>query len=53
LPFAPARARPGVNAFPDHAALELGKDAAHLEHGPAGWCAGIDGLLVQIEIALN
>ena len=45
--------KPGVDAFTDHLALELGEDAAHLEHGTAGGCRGVDRLLMQVEIALQ
>jgi hypothetical protein len=42
VPFALASPRKaGVDTFADHAALELGEDAAHLEHRPAGWRAGV------------
>ena len=41
----------GVDPLSDHAAFELGEDAAHLEHRPTGWRAGVERLLVQIQMA--
>jgi hypothetical protein len=38
--LSPAQRRP----LPDHAALEFGEDAAHLEHGAYVWCAPIKRL---------
>ena len=33
----------------DHSALELGENAAHLEHGFAGRDSSVDALLVQVQ----
>ena len=41
---------PGKYALADHGAFELGKDAHHLEHRPAGGCGGIKALLMQEQI---
>src|SRR5690242_18942 len=40
----------GLNPVADHAALEFGKGAEHLEKEPPGVGRGVDRLLVQIEI---
>jgi hypothetical protein len=31
-------------------ALELGKHAEHLKHGLIGWRAGVDTLLMEVEV---
>jgi hypothetical protein len=36
--------------LPQHRALELGEDAHHLEHRLAGRGAGVEALLVQVQI---
>jgi hypothetical protein len=41
---------PGQHALADHGAFELGKDAHHLEHRPAGGRGGIKALLMQEQI---
>lgn len=43
-------AKASHNALPDHRPLEFGEDAEHLEHHPARRCAGVQPLLVQVEI---
>jgi hypothetical protein len=35
-----------AHALDNHAALELGKHAHHLEHGFAGRCGGVDALVM-------
>jgi hypothetical protein len=45
-----ARERPAFDAFHDHGALKFAEHAKHLKHRLSGWGAGIDPLLVQIEI---
>jgi len=50
VPFALARANPGVDPFADNAALELGEDAEHLEHGLAGDGRRVEPLLAQEQI---
>jgi hypothetical protein len=40
---------PGEYALTDHGAFELGKDAHHLKHRPAGRRRGIKALLEQIN----
>jgi hypothetical protein len=39
-----------LDALDDHRALELGKDAEHLEHRLARWRAGIETLLMQVKV---
>jgi hypothetical protein len=39
-----------LDPFDYNAALELGKDAKHLKHRLPGWRAGIEALLMQIQI---
>jgi hypothetical protein len=38
--------------LPNHGALELGKNAHHLEHGSAAWGRGVQPLLMQVQINL-
>jgi hypothetical protein len=38
---------PGEHALADHGPFELGRDAHHLEHRPAGWRRGVQALLMQ------
>jgi hypothetical protein len=52
-PLALALASPRVDALHDHGALELGKDATHLEHGLARGRGRIDGLLVKVQVAVE
>jgi hypothetical protein len=42
----PRSLQAGANTLADHGALELGKHAAHLEHGLAGRRRGVDALLM-------
>jgi hypothetical protein len=50
LPWALAPSQPGVDPLLEHGPLELGEDAAHLEQGSAGGGAGVDVLLVKVEV---
>jgi hypothetical protein len=50
LPLAPRPREAGLNALDYNATLELGKDAEHLKHRLSGWGAGVEPLLVQVEI---
>src|SRR5712671_1336191 len=50
LPLAPRPRETGFDALDNHRALELGKDAHHLKHRLSGWCAGVDTLLMEVEI---
>ena len=38
------------DALTDHGMLELGEYTEHLEHRAAGWCCGVQALLVQEQI---
>jgi hypothetical protein len=42
----------GPHSLLYHCALELGKHAHHAEHRAAAWCAGVEPLLVQVEVDL-
>ena len=42
--------KPSADSFLDYAALELGKDAHHLEHRLAGRRRGVETLLVQEQV---
>ena len=42
----------GHYSLPNHGALELGKDAHHLEHRPAARGRGVQPLLVRVEVNL-
>ena len=51
--FGAARLGPGnasTHPLDNHAALELGKHAHHLEHGLAGGRRGVDALLMQRQV---
>jgi hypothetical protein len=48
--FRPRTGQPGLDPFLDDVRLELGKDAHHLKHRFPGWRAGVDTLLMQVEI---
>jgi hypothetical protein len=48
--LAPRSRETSLDPLDNHRALELGKDAHHLEHRLSGWCAGVDTLLVEVEI---
>jgi hypothetical protein len=50
FPLAPCSRQASLDALDNHCALELGKDAHHLKHGLTGWRAGVDTLLMEIEI---
>jgi hypothetical protein len=41
---------PGEHALADHGPFELGRDAHHPEHRPAGWRRGVQALLMQEKI---
>ena len=51
VPFARALCKSRIDALADHAALELGEHTKHLEHRPPGRRAGIEGLLMQVQVA--
>lgn len=53
LAFGLGPGQPGIDALADHAALELGKDATHLEHGATGGRRRVQGLLMKVQIAAN
>jgi hypothetical protein len=46
----PGSLQPGVDALADHAALELGERAGHLEDQFAHRRGGIDVLLIEVEV---
>ena len=50
LALGPGPSQPGVDPLLEHGPLELGEDAAHLEQGAAGGGAGVDVLLVKVEV---
>ena len=50
LALGPGPSQPGVDPLLEHGPLELGEDAAHLEQGSAGGGAGVDVLLVKVEV---
>src|SRR5947209_18278436 len=50
LALAPRTRETGFYPLDNHGALELGKDAQHLEHCLSGWRAGVETLLVKVEI---
>jgi hypothetical protein len=50
VPCSRARAIPASTRFADHGAFELGKDANHLKHCPAGKRGGIKDLLIQKQV---
>jgi hypothetical protein len=39
-----------TTSLDDHGALEFAEHAEHLEHRLTGWRAGIDPLLMEVEI---
>jgi hypothetical protein len=45
--------KPGVDPFADHTSLELGEDPTHLKHRSAGRPAGVEHLLMQIQMAVQ
>ncbi len=50
LPLAPCPREASLDPLDNHCALEFGKDAHHLKHRLSGWRAGVDTLLMEIEI---
>jgi hypothetical protein len=50
LPLAPRPREASLDPLDYNAALELRKDAEHLKHRLSGWGAGVEPLLVQVEI---
>ena len=42
-----------IDAIHDHAALELGEDATHLEHGTARRCGRIERLPMQVQVTAH
>jgi len=42
--------KPGANPLADHHPFELSKHPAHLEHGLASRCGGVDALMMQVLI---
>jgi hypothetical protein len=50
LPDDRARSSPAITPVAYHRPLELAGHAQHAEQHPAGWRAGIERLLVQVEV---
>jgi hypothetical protein len=48
----PGAGKARVDAFDDDGPLELGEHAEHLVHRPPRWRAGIEALLMEVEIDL-
>ena len=50
LSLAPCPREPSLDPLDNHRALELGEDAQHLKHRLPGWRAGVDTLLMEVEV---
>ena len=50
LSLAPSPREASFDPLDNHRALELGKAAHHLKHRLTGWRAGVDILLMTVEI---
>ena len=50
LPLRPSAAETGVDALPDHGALELSKSPANLKHQATSRRGRVDRLLVEVQI---
>src|ERR1700684_2263877 len=40
----------GQDSVANHGPLELGENTQHAEHGPAGWGAGVEALLMKVQV---
>ena len=47
-----AKPPPSLYPLAEHAALELGEYPQDLKHGPPSRCAGVEALLLQMEVDL-
>jgi hypothetical protein len=50
LTLAPSPREASLDPLDNHRALELGEDAQHLKHRLPGWRAGVDTLLMEVEV---
>ncbi len=50
LALSPGTSQPCVDALADYLALELAEHAKHLEHGLACGRAGVESLLMQVQV---
>jgi hypothetical protein len=50
LSLVPCPRKARFDPLDDHGALEFAEHAEHLKHRPSGWRAGIEALLMQIQI---
>ena len=50
FPLAPRPLKTRFDTLDNHRALEFAEHAEHLKHDLTGWCAGVDPLLMEVEI---
>ncbi len=49
-PVRPGSYEPGDDPFPNDGAFKLGKDTAHLEHGPPRGLDGVKPLMLKVQV---